>query len=272
MRKRTNRPTRRDKVQRIALQRTLAYLAVIRPGVPLPLVFLENLVSGDLMLEGPHQLVVQNLAVAPTIINAGLEELYSLTIQDSGRAAITVTETQRAALQQRLQALGPDTSWVAALDLDDPEMSCVSELHIAAGLDLGDYAPDQRALLAAHGLFWLERALAKLDGGGAYGAIEIYDALWLLYDQEAVALSELTPLLPRVIDHCLRYGREWSDSSPLFYLASVAEALIESEEPELRPWAKQAFALVVDLAADYSGEERNGLTKLMRGVRQRTGL
>lgn len=159
MRKRTSRPTRKDEVQRIALQRTLAYLAVLRPGVPIPLAFIENLVSGDLMLEGPHQSVLQNLAAAPAIINTGLDELYLLTIQDSGRASITVTEAQRAALQQLLQALGPDRLLVAARGLGDPEMCCVFELHIAAGLDPDDYAPNQRALLAAHGLFWLERAL-----------------------------------------------------------------------------------------------------------------
>lgn len=272
MRKRTSRPTRQDKVQRIALQRTLAYLAVLRPGVPIPLAFIKNLVSGDLILEGPHQLVFQNLAAAPAIINTGLEELYHLTIQDSGRASITVTETQHAALQQLLRSLGPDTSCVAEHGLGDAEMCCDSELHIAAGFDTGDYAPDQRALLAAHGLFWLERALAKPDGSGAYGAAQIYDALWLLYEQEAVALSELTPLLPRVIHHCMRYGGEWDDSSPLFYLASVTEALIEVGEPELRGWAKQAFELVADLAADYGGEEQKGLRKLIRGVRQRTGL
>jgi hypothetical protein len=272
MRKRTSRPIRQDKVQRIALQRTLAYLAVLRPGVPIPLAFIENLVSGDLMLEGPHQSVLQNLAAAPAIINAGLDELYRLTIQDSGRASITITEAQRAALQQLLQTLGPDRSLVAARGLGDPEMCCVSELHLAAGLDPDDYAPDQRALLAAHGLFWLERALAKPDGSGAYSAVEIYDALWLLYDQEAVALSELTPLLPRVIGHCMRYGGEWSDPSPLFSLASVTEALVEVGEPELRGWAKQALELIADLAADYAGEEQKGLRRLIRRVRQRTEL
>lgn len=272
MRKRTARATRRNKVQRIALQRTLVYLAVLRPGVPIPLAFIENLVSGDLMLEGPYQSVLQNLAAAPAVINIGLEELYRLTVQDSGRAAITVTETQRAALQQLLRTLGPETSQVAAHGIDDPELCCIAELHIAAAFDPGGYTPDQRALLAAHGLFWLERALARPDGSGAYGAIEIYDALWLLYQQEAVALSELTPLLPQVVHHCMRYGGEWSDSSPLFYLASVVEALVEVGEPELRGWAKQAFELVADLAADYSGEEGKGLTKLMRGLRQRTGL
>lgn len=272
MRKRTARSTRQDKVQRIALQRTLAYLAVLRPGVPIPLIFIENLVSGDLVLEGPYQSVLQNLAAAPAIINTGLDELYRLTIQDSGRATITVTEPQRAALQQLLQALGPDGSCVAARGLGDPELCCVSELHIAAGLAPDDYAPDQRALLAAHGLFWLERALARPDGSGAYGAVQIYDALWLLYEEEAIALSELTPLLPRVVHHCMRYGGEWSDSSPLCSLASVVEALIEVGEPALRPWAKQAFELVADLAGDYAGEEQKGLTKLIRGVHQRTGL
>jgi len=272
MRKRTARPTPRSNIPRIALQRTLAYLAVLRPGVPIPLVFLENLVSGDLMLEGPHQSVLQNLAAAPAIINTGLEELYRLTIQDSGRGAITVTETQRTALQELLRSLGSDTSCVAAHGLDDPEMCCVSELHSAAGLDPDNYAPDQRALLAAHGLFWLERALAKPDANGAYGAVEIYDALWLLYEEEAIALSELTPLLPRVIDHCKQYGAEWSDTGPLFYLASVAEALIDAEEPSLRPWAKQALALVRDLAAPYSANERKALTTLLRQLRQSTGL
>lgn len=149
---------------------------------------------------------------------------------------------------------------------------CFSELHSAAGLDPDDYAPDQRALLAAHGLFWLERALAKPDGNGAYSAVEIYDALWLLYAEAAVARSELTPLLPRVIEQCKQYGTAWSDTSPLRSLTSVAEALIDAEEPSLRPWAKQALALVRDLAAPYSANERKALTTLLRQIRQRTGL
>ncbi|NJO81684.1 MAG: hypothetical protein HC828_02195 [Blastochloris sp.] len=102
--------------------------------------------------------------------------------------------------------------------------------------------------------------------------MQIYDALWLLYGEEAIALSELTPLLPQVVGHCMRYGGAWSDSSPLFYLASVAEGLIEAGEPELRPWAKQALELVADLAADYKDEEQRRLRKLIREVRQRTEL
>jgi hypothetical protein len=57
------------------------------------------------MMEGPHQSVMQNLAAAPAIIRVGLDELYRLTIQDAGRAAITVAETQREALQRLVQVL-----------------------------------------------------------------------------------------------------------------------------------------------------------------------
>ncbi len=80
MRKRPQRQAPHTDVQRIALQRTLAYLTVIRPGVPMPVAFIENLVRGDLMLEAPQNAVLQNLAAAPAPIRAGLDQLYRLTI------------------------------------------------------------------------------------------------------------------------------------------------------------------------------------------------
>jgi hypothetical protein len=272
MSKRKSHQSRRADVQRIALQRTLVYLAALRPGVPMPVVFIENLVSGDLMLEGPNVSVLENLAEAPARIHVGLDQLCHLTIQDAGRASVMVTEAQREALHTRIRELGPDTSWVAANGLDDPETSCVSELHIGAALDPDAYTPDQRALLAVHGLFWLEHALAQADEHGAYGAVQLYDALWFFYDQEAIALSELTPLLPRVIQHCKQYGPGWSDTGPLYYLTSVVEALVEAEEPTLRPWAEQVLTLVSQLAADYPTAERKEVAKLLRRVRKRTGL
>lgn len=238
----------------------------------MPLIFIQNLVSGDLMFEGPNSLVLENLAEAPARIQAGLDQLCHLTIQDSGRASVTVTEAQRDALNTLIRELGPDTSWVAANGLEDPETSCVSELHIGAALDPDAYTPDQRALLAVHGLFWLEHALEQADEHGAYGAVQLYDALWFFYEQEAVALSELTPLLPRVFQHCKQYGSEWSDTGPLYYLTSVAEALVEAEEPTLRPWAAQMLTLVSEIAADYPSAERKRMTKLLRRVRKRTGL
>jgi hypothetical protein len=272
MPKRKAHKSRRGDVQRIALQRTLVYLAALRPGVPMPLVFLQNLVSGDLMFEESNATVLENLAAAPARIQAGLEQLCHLTIQDAGRASVTVTEAQRDALHTLIRELGPDTSWVAANGLDDPTTSCVSELHIGAALDPDSYTPDQRALLAVHGLFWLEQALAQADEDGAYAAAQLYDALWFFYDQEAVALSELTPLLPRVIQHCKQYGPGWSDTGPLYYLTSVAEALVEAEEPTLRPWAEQVLTLAGQIAADYPTAERKEVTKLLRRVRKRTGL
>lgn len=238
----------------------------------MPLVFLQNVVSGDLMFEGPHSLVVENLAEAPARIQAGLEQLFHLTIQDSTRSSVTVTEAQREALHTLIRELGPDSSWVAANGLDDPTTSFCSELHIGAALDPDSYTPDQRALLAVHGLFWLEQALARTDEHGAYAAAQLNDALWYFYDQEAVALSELTSLLPRVFEHCKQHGLEWGDTSPLYFLTSTAEALVEADEPTLRPWAEQFLTLVSQIAADFPSDERKGIAKLLRRVRKRTGL
>jgi hypothetical protein len=109
MRKRKARQRRQADVQRVALQRTLAYLEVLRPGVPMPVIFIENLVSGDLILEGPNAPVLQKLAEAPEIIHVGLNQLYHLTIQDSGCEAITVSEAQRETLRALIRELGPET-------------------------------------------------------------------------------------------------------------------------------------------------------------------
>lgn len=272
MKKRQQQRSPRVDVQRIALQRTLSYLAVIRPGVPMPVVFIENLVSGDVMLDGPHQSVLDNLALAPSLVNVGLDQLYQITIQDTGRAAITVTEAQRPVLLRVARELGPDASWVAANGLGDAEMGCASELHIAAALNADDFTPDQRALLAAHGLYWLHQALAKPDDDGAYGAIQLYDALWLFYDHEAIALSELTPLLPRVFAHCEQYGSDWGDPNPFFYLSSVAEGLIESGEPDLRPWAERLFTLADQLRAELSEDDQTVVVELLQKARARVGV
>lgn len=272
MKKRRQRQTSHVDVQRLALRRTLAYLAAIRTGVPIPVVFIENLVSGDLMLEGPHQTVLENLTAAPAIINVSLDQLYHLTIQDAGRAAISVTEAQLPAIRRVLQELGPDDSWVAMNGLGDAEMSCASELHLAASINADEYTPDQRALLAVHGLYWLEHALAQPDSSGAYGAVQLYDALWLLYDHEAIALSELTPLLPRVIVHCEQHGAEWGEAPPFFYLSSVAEGLAEAGEADLRAWAERAFALAEHLAADLSTDDQKTVAELLKKARSRVGM
>jgi len=46
----------------------------------MPVAFIENLVSGDLMLDAPQNAVLQNLAAAPAPIRAGLDQLSRLTI------------------------------------------------------------------------------------------------------------------------------------------------------------------------------------------------
>lgn len=74
-----------------------------------------------------------------------------------------VTEAPRPALQQLLRSLGPKTSQVTAHGIDDPELCCISELHIAAAFDPDVDAPDQRVLAAVDFALTVQAALPSRD-------------------------------------------------------------------------------------------------------------
>ena len=266
------RKRRRLNLQDIALQRTLVYLSAIRPGAPIPVSFLESVVSGDMMLDGSNRSIVDGLEAIPALFHVGLDQVYQLTTRDLDRATIAVTEEQMPVLRQALRELGPDQSWVEAHGLGDPAVGLTVELHAAASLAADEYTLDQHALLVAHGLYWLEQQLGKTGKNAAYGAIQLYDALWLLHDLEVVATSELTPFLEPVLSHCQQYGPDWGEPEPLYFLVSIAEALAVVAEPELLPPARRAFALAKRLRKGLPRRDRKDLRELFHEVRDRAGL
>jgi hypothetical protein len=245
----------------VAFQRTLVYLAAIRPGVPIPVTFIANVVSGDMMLEGPaHATIAEMLAVAPFLVHAGLDQIVHLTTQDVGRDVVTVTEAQLPALRRALQELGGDQSRVAEIGLHAPEVAFTTELQMVAAFNQDDLARDHLALLAAHGLYWLEQALTEQDAEGAHHTIALFDALWLLYEQEALALSELAPHIPAVVTQVELHASGWNEWLPFSTLAAVGEALAGSGEADIVPWGERVFTLCERLI-EHLGKQNKKLVR-----------
>lgn len=261
---------RLPRAQRIAIQRTLSYLAAVRPGVPLPIHLLEEIVGGDLMLESSELTSIADiLTSAPSLVQAGLSTLYEITVQDAGRAVVTVSAEQQAGIAQALREVGRSKAQRGGLLPEDPLVTLIVELHMIAALNAEEFSQDHLALIAAHGLFWLEQALASNSSSGVYGAVQALDALLMLYEQEVIALSEFAQVVPRVIEQAERHGPGWQEWMPCSFLVSVAEGLVSSGEPELLPSGERAFALAERFADGLTKDERKMIVTEIKHARKR---
>lgn len=283
------RPHRRseEELQRLIFQRALHHLCHIRPNVPFPLVFLDQVLDVDLFVEDPPDLVEVerqtddgrrwiDYAFAPQdafALDAG--ELFDITGPDVERAVITVSEIQRVELQSLIAEIKRSGMWVKQRVLEDPVVVMMVRLHHMVSMVRNHeqaIAPDHLALLASHGLYWLEGSLAIVNSEGAYMAVQLSDALWMLVLCEAIAPAELTPFVPRVINHVEHFGSDWRDAMPVGFFASWAATMAETGEPELQPWVERIFAIGQSLVDSLSDEEAARAEIAFFKASQRAGL
>lgn len=283
------RPHRRseEELQRLIFQRALHHLCHIRPNVPFPLVFLDQVLDVDLFVEDPPDLVKVerqtddgrrwiDYAFAPQdafALDAG--ELFDITGPDFERTVITVSEMQRVELQSLIAEIKRSGQWVKQRVLEDSIVVMMVRLHQIVSM-VRDHeqaiAPDHLALLASHGLYWLEGSLADENAEGAYTAVQLSDALWMLVLCEAIAPAKLTPLVPQVVEHVECFGGGWRDALPVSFLASWAATMAETGEPELQPWVERIFSVGQSLVDILSDEEAARAEIALFKAGQRAGL
>lgn len=278
------RPRRRtqEELERVIFQRLLHHLTAIRPDLPLPLVFLDEVLENDLFVEDPpFKLELLDQAQPPRLnellterppVAVDVGELYDITGPDYERGVITVRPTQRVAIQELVRELQRSGQWIEALALQESDIIFTSTLYFLVSDREADLAPDHLALLAAHGLYWLESAMALPNAGNAYSALQLYAALWILVTREAVATGELLPFLPRIIALAEQHGRGWKDRFAVEFLASLGAAMAESGEPGLHPWIEGAFSIAERLIDNVVPDEQPVASSALRVARLRAGM
>ncbi|NJM09060.1 helix-turn-helix transcriptional regulator [Candidatus Gracilibacteria bacterium] len=280
----TQRPRRRtqEELERVIFQRLLHHLTAMCPDLPLPLVFLNEMLENDLFVEDPpFNLELLDQAQPPCLselltrrppVAVDVSELYDITGPDYARGVITVRPTQRVAIQELIRELQRSGQWIDALALQESDIIFTSTLYFLVSDRKADLAPDHLALLAAHGLYWLERAMSLPDAGNAYAALQRYAALWILVTREAVAAGELVPFLPQIMALAEQHGREWKDRFAVGFLASLGAAMAESGEPGLHAWIEQAFSIAERLIDTVDPDEQPVACRALRVARLRAGM
>lgn len=282
----SQKPRRRteDELQQLMFQRALRHLTHIQSNVPFPLSFLQRVLDADLMVEDPPdvtelsdtppgtQSVIAVLITPPAPIALDMGEVFDIVGADPERAVISVSETQRVALQEALRELHRNGAWITERTLPESEIIFMSELYQVASDPKEALAPDHLALLATHGLAWLVHALMREDAGGAYSAVQLSAALWKLVVREALAPAELIASLPQVLAHAERYGGAWNnDPMPHTMLASLGATLAEAEEPGIQIWIDRTFELGERLAEPLTADTRQEVLRHIQQARRRAG-
>lgn len=281
------RPHRRPKeeLQRFLFQRLLTHLCHIRPDVPMPLIFLDDVLGVDLYVEDPPEPILEEKTeggqtwidltlVHPPPISFEPDELFDITGPDFERATITVSELQRARIQQLIEEIQQSGKWVQHHVFDDSVMIMLIQMYHFILNDGPEQALDHLALLASHGLYWLEVSLSRGDTDGTFSALQVSAALWMLVRYEVIALAELVPLLPPVLERMDTPELEWSDwsSVPLGIVAEWGATMAEVGEPELQPWVERLFAVCQRLLKRTRGGEQLRADALLFKARLRAGL
>lgn len=231
--KKQSKKTRRSNAARVLQHRLLRYLEAIAPDTPIPLFFIEQLVSLDMMTEGPFNIVLKNIAASHRLVNDQLDSYWSYHSAHDDRGTLTVSAQQRQAIRSALETMGHDTSfWAGIGGKNDILMMCVGEFNTAATLQRDEYSHDQKALLGNHGLYWLEQVLKLESEDGAGCAMSILEGLLYLVEDEALAMSCVEPYIEAVVRGFEKHRKRFADNSasdPLVYyhLLAIVELIFD---------------------------------------------
>jgi hypothetical protein len=272
-----------DELQRFFFQRALYHLSHIRPNVPIPFAFLDQVLGVDMYIEDPPayteveemtpegQRDVKFVFTSPDPLDIEPEELFEITGPDFERAVVTVSDVQRVQIQSLIEEIKRSGKWVEHGLEEEPAIALAVGLYHFVDNPEDEIAPDHLALLAAHGLYWLEWSLEIED---AYAALEVSVALWLLVLREALAPAEATPFLQPVFNLVERYAPKWpkADAAPVEFLALWGAAIAEFGDPELQPWVERIFALGYHLIKRLSDEAMIEADVALFRARERAGL
>lgn len=231
--KKQSKKARRSKAAQVLQHRLLQYLEAIAPDTPIPLFFIEQLVSLDMMVEGPFNTVLKNIAASHRLVNDQLDLYYSHHSAHDDRGTITVSVQQRQAIRSALEILGPDTSfWAGIGGKDGILMACAGEFNTSVILQRDEYSHDQKALLGTHGLYWLDQALRLESREGASYAAGILEGLLYLVEGEALAMACVEPYIEAVVSGFEQHRKQFADQStsdPLAYyhLLAIVELVFD---------------------------------------------
>lgn len=272
-----------EELERLVFQRLLHHLTAIRPDVPMPFAFLDEVLETDLFIEDMPlkdsidlELIdfegisdVRQLFSQRSPLDVDVGELYKITGSDLERGVLSITPAQRVAIQQLLQERQRSEGWIRPRTLDESEIVFTSALYFIAKESRPELTPDHLALLASHALFWLENELASPKNGTT---LQLYTSLWMLVTHGVLAATELLPYLPRVFEQIEQDGMDGRDPFAAEFLALLGGAIAEASEPGLQSWIELSFAYCESLIPKLAPEEQPQALETLRIARLRAGV